>query len=155
MVPVDEPRLDAELIGSRYAALVARLRAAAEAADRDPDAVRVVAVSKGFPTDVVLEARHAGLTRFGENRVQEALPKVAAVPDAEWHLVGRLQGNKARPAARAFATIHSVDSVDLLRRLERVAVRGVAPPNPAAADQPDRRGEQGRVRAGLVRRPGG
>lgn len=122
MVPVDEPRLDAELIGSRYAALVARLRAAAEAADRDPDAVRVVAVSKGFPTDVVLEARHAGLTRFGENRVQEALPKVAAVPDAEWHLVGRLQGNKARPAARAFATIHSVDSVDLLRRLERVAV---------------------------------
>ena len=122
MQPIDEPTLDAELIASRYAALLARLRAAAEAAGRDPHAVRVVAVTKGFPIEVVQAARQAGLTRFGENRVQEAIPKVAAVPDAEWHLVGRLQGNKARSAARAFAVIHSVDSLDLLRRLDRIAV---------------------------------
>lgn len=121
MLPVDEPPLDAELIRSRHDALVVRLRAAAEAADRDPEAVRVVAVTKGFDLAAVRAARMAGLSRFGENRVQEAIPKVAAVPDAEWHLVGRLQGNKARPAASAFAVIHSVDSLELLRRLDRIA----------------------------------
>jgi pyridoxal phosphate enzyme (YggS family) len=121
VLPIDEPPLDAELIGSRYAALVARLAGAAEAAGRDPDGVRVVAVTKGFDLPVVRAAREAGLARFGENWIQEALPKVAAVPDAEWHLVGRLQANKARSAVRAFAVIHSVDSLDLLRRLDRIA----------------------------------
>jgi PLP dependent protein len=121
MLPVDEPPLSPELIRSRHDALVARLRAAAGEAGRDPGAIRVVAVTKGFGIDVVRAARAAGLTRFGENRVQEAIPKVAAVPDAEWHLVGRLQANKARAALRAFPTIHSVDSLDLLRRLDRIA----------------------------------
>ena len=122
MLPIDEFTLDPELIRARYAALLGRLRTVAEAGGRDPDAVRVVAVTKGFPIEVVRAARQAGLTRFGENRVQEALPKVAAVPDAEWHLVGRLQANKARAAARAFAMIHSIDSLDLLRRLDRIGV---------------------------------
>jgi PLP dependent protein len=119
--PIDEPRLDAELIRSRHAALVARLSAAAERAGRNPDEVRVVAVTKGFGVAVVRTARQAGLARFGENRVQEAIPKVEAAPDAEWHLVGRLQSNKARQAARAFAAIHSVDSLELLGRLDRIA----------------------------------
>jgi pyridoxal phosphate enzyme (YggS family) len=121
MLPIDEPPLSAELIRSRHDALLARLRAAAGQAGRDPGAVQVVAVTKGFGIDVVRAARAAGLTRLGENRVQEALPKVAAVPDAEWHLVGRLQANKVRAALRAFPTIHSVDSLDLLRRLDRIA----------------------------------
>jgi len=121
MQPIDEPPLDAELIRSRHAALLARLSAAAEDADRDPDEVRVVAVTKGFDIAVLRAAGRAGLTRFGENRVQEAIPKVEAAPEAEWHLVGRLQSNKARQAARAFFAIHSVDSLDLLRRLERIA----------------------------------
>ena len=121
MLPVDEPPLDAALITTRYDALVARLRATAESADRDPDLVRVVAVTKGFGVSLVRAAREAGLSRFGENRVQEAIAKVEAAPEAEWHLVGRLQGNKARPAVRAFATIHSVDSLDLLQRLDRIA----------------------------------
>src|ERR1700674_5820079 len=122
MLPVDEPPLDSELIRSRYDALVDRLRLAAEAADQDPDEVRVVAVTKGFDMAVVRAAHAAGLSRFGENRVQEALVKVAAVPNAEWHLVGHLQGNKARQAARAFAIIHSVDSIELLRRIDGSAV---------------------------------
>lgn len=121
MLSIDEPALDAELIGARHAALMARLRVAAEAAGRDPGGFRVVAVTKGFPLGVVRAAHDAGLRRFGENRVQEAIPKVAALPDAEWHLVGRLQANKARPAARAFAMIHSIDSLDLLRRVDRIA----------------------------------
>lgn len=128
MLPIVEPPLSAELIGARHGALLARLRRAAEAGGRDPDRFRLVAVTKGFGLDLVRAAHAAGLTSFGENRVQEALPKVAAVPDAEWHLVGRLQANKARPAVGAFGVIHSVDSVDLLRRLDRIAAEeGRAP----------------------------
>jgi pyridoxal phosphate enzyme (YggS family) len=112
---------DAGQIGERHEALRARLRAAAEAAGREPDAFRIVAVTKTFPIEVVRAASDAGLQRFGENRVQEALPKVAALPDAEWHLVGHLQSNKARRAIGAFSMIHSVDSIGLLRRIEAVA----------------------------------
>jgi hypothetical protein len=121
MQPIDEPPLTAELIRARHDALLERLHAAAESVGRDGDAIRVVAVTKGFGPGVVRAAAAAGLHRFGENRVQEALPKLAAVPDAEWHLVGRLQANKARAAVRAFAVIHSVDSLDLLARLDRIA----------------------------------
>ncbi len=80
-----------------------------------------MAVSKTFPLDAVRAARDAGLTRFGENRLQEALPKIAALPDLEWHLVGHLQSNKARQASAAFAMIHSVDSLALLGRLTEIA----------------------------------
>jgi len=80
-----------------------------------------VAVTKGFGMAVVEAAAAAGLTRLGENRVQEALPKVAARGDLEWHLIGRLQANKVRAAVRAFAVIHSVDSVALLTRIERIS----------------------------------
>jgi pyridoxal phosphate enzyme (YggS family) len=111
----------ADEIAERHAALRARLDRTAVAAGRQPDAYRIVAVTKTFGVDVVEAAHGAGLRRFGENRVHEALPKVEAVPDAEWHLVGHLQSNKTRAAAHAFDWIHSVDSLDLLRRLERVA----------------------------------
>ena len=121
MQPVDEPPLTADLIRSRHDALLRRLRDAAEAAGRNPDGVRLVAVTKGFGTAVIREASAAGLSRFGENRVQEAIHKVSAAPAAEWHLVGHLQANKARPALRAFAAIHSVDSLELLARLDRIA----------------------------------
>jgi pyridoxal phosphate enzyme (YggS family) len=122
MLPINEPPLTAELIRSRHVALLRRLRTAAEAAGRDPEAVGVLAVTKGFGTAVIHEALAAGLSRFGENRVQEALTKMTAAPEAEWHLVGRLQANKARPAVRGFAAIHSVDSIELLGRLDRIAV---------------------------------
>ena len=128
MQPIDEPPLTAELIRARHDAALARLRAAAEAAGRDPEALRIVAVSKGFGGQVIGEATAAGLSRFGENRVQEAIPKMVAAPDAEWHLVGRLQANKARPAVRAFAAIHAVDSIELLNRLDRIAAEEARAP---------------------------
>ncbi len=121
MQPIVEPPLSAELIRERYDRLLARLRQAAEGAGRDPAGFRVVAVTKGFGLAVVRAAVEAGLQCLGENRVQEALPKVAAVPEVDWHLVGRLQSNKVRPALGAFATLHSIDSLDLLRRVERLA----------------------------------
>ena len=128
MLPVEEPPLTADLIRSRHDALLRRLRAAAEAAGRDPHALRLVAVTKGFGTAVIREATAAGLSRFGENRVQESIPKMEAAPAAEWHLVGRLQANKARPALRAFAAIHSVDSLGLLTRLDRIAAEEARSP---------------------------
>jgi pyridoxal phosphate enzyme (YggS family) len=81
----------------------------------------VVAVTKGFGLAVVQAAVAAGLSSFGENRVQEAGPKVEAAQDADWHLIGHLQSNKVRQAVRLFGTIHSVDSLDLLERVERIA----------------------------------
>lgn len=107
--------------------MTARLRLAAERAGRDPETFRIVAVTKGFGTEVARAALQAGLTRLGENRVQEALLKIAALPGAEWHLVGRLQRNKVRRAVAAFAVIHSVDSVELLRRLTDDARAAGAP----------------------------
>jgi pyridoxal phosphate enzyme (YggS family) len=111
----------AEQIRGRHDALLERLRAISEASGHDPARLRIVAVTKAHPIAVARRAMEAGLTRLGESRVQEAEPKVAALPDIEWHFIGRLQSNKARRVIRSFAAIHSVDSVDLLRRLDRLA----------------------------------
>jgi len=111
----------ASVIRERHERLLARLRAAAEANGHDPERLRIVAVTKSWPVEVAHAALEAGLTILGENRVQEAEPKVAALPDAEWHFIGRLQSNKARRAIRAFAVIHSVDSLELLRRVDELA----------------------------------
>jgi pyridoxal phosphate enzyme (YggS family) len=107
-----------------------RLERAARGAGRDPGSIRLVAISKTFPAEAVRVAREAGQLDFGENRVQEGLQKMHATADTgvRWHLVGHLQTNKARKAAAAFACIHSVDGVDLLRRLDNAAAEaGVAP----------------------------
>jgi PLP dependent protein len=119
--PIEEPPLSIELIRERADLVLGRLRDAAERAGRDPDGFRLVAVTKGFGVEVVRSAMRAGLASFGENRIQEAEEKVAALPDADWHFVGRLQSNKARRALALFPTIHSVDSLDLLARLTRIA----------------------------------
>lgn len=121
METVGAGRPSVEQIRDRHARLLRRLREAAEHNARDPDRLRIVAVTKAHPVELVRDAARAGLTRFGESRVQEAEPKVSAVPEGEWHFVGRLQSNKARRAVRAFPIIHSVDSISLLRRLDELA----------------------------------
>ena len=97
---------------------------ACERAGRDPRSIRLVGVSKTFPIDHVRAAAAAGLADLGENRVQEALDKIAGAEDLHgitWHLIGHLQSNKARRAAVAMAWIQSLDSVALLQRLDRAA----------------------------------
>jgi len=101
----------------------ARIAAAAQRSGRDPSSITLVAVSKTFGLDAVREAAAAGQRDFGENRVQEALQKIEETADISmrWHLIGHLQSNKARKAAPAFRWIQSLDSIDLLRRLEEGA----------------------------------
>jgi pyridoxal phosphate enzyme (YggS family) len=110
-------------IADRLAGIQARIERAARSAGRDPASVTLVAVSKTFPLSSIREAYAAGQRVFGENRVQEALDKISASPDlsVRWHLLGHLQTNKARKAAPAFATIQSIDSVDLLRKIDSAA----------------------------------
>lgn len=117
-----------DIVRERHERLRTRLRAIAAAHGHDPERLRIVAVTKTHPVEVARAALDAGLTMLGENRVQEAEPKIAALPDAEWHLVGHLQSNKARRAVRLFPVIHSVDSLDLLERLDELArTEGRAP----------------------------
>ena len=114
-------RIHVDELRERHERLLVRLRDVAAANRHDPDALRIVGVTKTHPVELVLAAIDAGITRLGENRVQEAEPKVAAAPQAEWHMIGRLQSNKARRAVRAFEVIHSVDSAELLRRIDEIA----------------------------------
>jgi hypothetical protein len=99
-----------------------RIEGAARRAGRDPASVTLVGVSKTVPVETIEEAIAAGLLDLGENRVQEARDKAPRLPGtARWHLVGHLQANKANVAARLFQVIHSIDSADLVRRLDRAA----------------------------------
>ena len=120
MTRPDDERRRAELV-TALGAVRARIADACAAVDRDSREVTLVAVTKGFPADVVQAAVAAGLTTLGENRVQEAAAKAASVAGATWHLIGPLQSNKARRAVELFDAIESVDSLDLARRLGGLA----------------------------------
>ncbi len=107
-------------------AVLGRIASACRRAGRDPATVTLVAVSKTVPRDAVRDAVAAGLDVLGENRVQEAAAKIPEVPGARWHLVGPLQGNKARRAVELFDVVESIDSVGLAERVDRL-VREVRP----------------------------
>lgn len=111
-----------------------RVAQAALRVGRQPSEVRLVAVSKTFPAQAVREAIDAGQRDFGENRVEEALPKMAA-PEiisagqtAHWHLIGHVQSRKAKEVVGAFDLIHSIDSLKLAQTLDRRASLLPEPP---------------------------
>ncbi len=99
---------------------------AARRAQRAPKEVRLIAVTKTVPLGPIRQAIALGLRDFGENRMQEALPKVAALPELEWHFVGHLQTNKARDLKRGFRWIHSCDSLRLARVVAAQGAPGLA-----------------------------
>jgi pyridoxal phosphate enzyme (YggS family) len=101
--------------------VLGRIADACARAGREPADVTLVAVSKTVRAEALRDAVTAGLSLLGENRVQEGVAKAPDVPGARWHLVGPLQSNKARRAVELFEAIESVDSVDLARRLDRLA----------------------------------
>ncbi len=117
-------------LAANLAAVRQRIDSAARAAGRDPAEVRLVAVTKTHPPEVVRAAVRAGLSDFGENRVEEALPKMRALgdePGGRWHMIGHIQSRKARDVAGAgFALVHSVDSLKLAERLSRLALEAGA-----------------------------
>ncbi|MCP9838011.1 YggS family pyridoxal phosphate-dependent enzyme [Cyanobium sp. N.Huapi 1H5] len=115
----------AEAFGSTLAERLEALQGAL------PSSTHLLAVSKGHPAELVRQAAALGQRSFGESRLQEAIAKqdaLADLPDLDWHFIGRLQANKARAVLRRFGTIHSVDSLALAGRLQRIAAEeGLAP----------------------------
>ncbi|TCS72173.1 hypothetical protein EDC61_10688 [Sulfuritortus calidifontis] len=113
-----------------------RIAAAVATAQRAPDSVRLLAVSKTFPAAAVIEAHQAGQTAFGESYVQEAVAKIAEVSAAlgahtalEWHFIGPIQSNKTRPIAEQFDWVHSVDRLKIAERLAAARPAGRPPLN--------------------------
>lgn len=110
-------------ISDNLQAVSADIRAAALASGRDPQQLRLLAVSKTFPADAVIDAAEAGQHSFGENYLQEALEKMQEVKakkpqlQLEWHFIGPIQSNKTRPIAEHFAWVHSVDREKIAQRL--------------------------------------
>ena len=119
-----EATASVEDLRARLAEVRGRIESSARRAGREPEEVTLVAVSKTHGAETLRLAALAGASEFGENRVQEAAEKISLLADAgvRWHLIGHLQSNKARRAVKLFDLIHSVDSVALVERLERLCV---------------------------------
>jgi pyridoxal phosphate enzyme (YggS family) len=118
-------------LAARLARVGERIAAACARAGRSPAGVRLLAVSKTQPAPAVRAASACGQQAFGENYVQEALDKIAALADLrarlEWHLIGPLQSNKTRPVAEAFDWVHSVDRLKIAQRLSEQRPPGLPP----------------------------
>jgi PLP dependent protein len=108
----------------RFENVRSRIDARAQLCNRSPEGITLVAITKTHPVDVIRSALEIGIKDLGENRVQEAEPKIKELgrSAAHWHLVGHLQANKARRAVRLFDIIHSVDSTALAERLDRICI---------------------------------
>lgn len=119
--------IDADKVGLGLESVRSRIEAAAVAAGREPSSVRLVAVTKRLDADAVRAAYSFGQRDFGENYVQEAVAKIdqlrTEMPDARWHMIGRLQSNKAAVAVGNFALLHGVDSLSTVSALSKAACK--------------------------------
>jgi len=106
-------------IASNLQAVRARIATAAIAAGRRPEEVELLAVSKTWPVDCIIDAARAGQRAFGENYVQEGVDKILAAVDLDltWHFIGPLQSNKTRPVAEHFAWVHTLERLRIAERL--------------------------------------
>lgn len=120
-------------ISDKLQAVTAEIVAAARNAGRDPSEIALLAVSKTISPDIVFETYQAGQRAFGENYLQEALDKIAALrdraPGLEWHFIGPIQSNKTRPVAENFSWVHSVDRLKIAQRLSEQRPAGLPPLN--------------------------
>lgn len=115
--------MNQQLIQNNLLEINERLARAAQKAGRKSSEIQIVAVTKNFPESVIRLAYQTGLRRFGENRIQEAVPKIESMhdcPEIKWHLIGHLQSNKARKAVERFALIQSVDSLALAQKIATI-----------------------------------
>lgn len=113
-----------ENLATRFKEIKNKINLAAQRANLNADEIKLVAVSKNHSHGVLREALENGINIFGENKIQEAETKILEIgrEKAEWHLIGHLQSNKARKAVKLFDFIHSLDSVELAERLERICI---------------------------------
>ena len=130
LTPPQNSSLAAQL-ARRLRAVRAAIAASAAAAGRSEDSVTLVAVSKGHEAALITEAARLGVEHFGENYLQEALPKMASLRGTEltWHFLGRLQANKTRPVAEQFAWVHGLDRLRIAERLSQQRPAFAAPLN--------------------------
>ena len=149
------PTLPMDEIARRLDAVHERIARACDRAHREPSSVRLVLASKTQPPAMIAAAYAAGARDFGENYVQEAIVKRAALAhlhEARWHLIGHLQGNKARVAAKNFTLLHTLDSLRVANALARARP---APPMPVLIEvklggEPSKSGITPDAVAGLI-----
>src|ERR1700753_4062102 len=110
-----------EDISSRLATIQGEIDSAAQRVRRDPSEIEIIAVSKTQLEPAIQEAMRAGLTLFGENKVQEARGKIESLGRGVWHLIGHLQSNKVKDAVRLFDSIDSVDRAELAEKINHRA----------------------------------
>ncbi len=116
--------IDTQRINDNYHQVLERIEKAASSAGRSGSDVRLVTVTKGHPIEAVQALIEAGARDFGENRVEEAQPKISTISgeiSLKWHMIGHLQSRKAGPAAQSFNLIHSVDRIKIANRLNSAA----------------------------------
>lgn len=121
MLPPTQTSSSSSELAHRLQEVRNAIAAATRTAGRDERAVTLVAVSKGHQAELISAAARLGITDFGENYLQEALPKIAAVREAGlvWHFLGRLQANKTRPVAEHFDWVHGLDRLRIAERLSQ------------------------------------
>ena len=108
-------------IAERLAGIRRRIQEACASAERSPSEVTLIAISKNHPLEALLEAYESGQRHFGESRLQEALPKIEAMPrDVTWHFIGKLQSNKVRRVCEVFHVLHTLESESQLQELAKV-----------------------------------
>jgi len=109
-------------VKERVKAVIAEIYETALKSGRDPEEIKLLAATKSVPPERILEAIEAGIRIIGENYVQEAQKKYELIgPRVSWHMIGRLQTNKAKYAVRLFEVIHSLDSLKLAQELQKAA----------------------------------
>lgn len=111
------------MLADNYKKLIENIEAAAARADRDPEDIQLVAVTKYVGINEIKEAAKAGIKDFGENRVQEADEKIKQFPELNWHFIGHLQSNKAKDVLPNYVLIHSLDRLSLAKALQRCGER--------------------------------
>jgi len=125
---MDEPKAAAQekpdSIRANCLRVLDQIHNAAARCGRDPHSIRLIAVTKTVPAELIRVAAEYGIRDVGENRLQEALPKIAALASLNltWHFIGHLQTNKAKKAVQAFQWIQCVDRADLAQKLDQTAV---------------------------------
>jgi PLP dependent protein len=111
-------------IADNFRTVTSRIASATKRAGRDPSSVKLIVVTKTVDAEIIRHAVAAGALALGENRVQEAREKIEKLGNiARWHLIGRLQTNKAKYAVKLFDLIHSVDSLELAKELDKQAAK--------------------------------